>query len=98
MPCAKRSLLHRGMGYQSMSPPEKCSWTGSPCHGFSLVELLVVIGIITILISILLPAMAKVRRQANTTVCRSNLRQCGIHLLAYANQNHGWLFPVGWGS
>ena len=85
-----------------MNPRENSPWAGSPCHdkrcGFSLVELLVVIGIIAILISILLPAMAKVRRQANTTICRSNLRQCGIHLLAYANQNHGWLFPIGWGS
>jgi prepilin-type N-terminal cleavage/methylation domain-containing protein len=67
-------------------------------RGFGLVELLVVIGIVAILVAMLLPALAKARRQANSTVCMNNLRQVGVHLLAYANENRGWLFPVKLGS
>jgi prepilin-type N-terminal cleavage/methylation domain-containing protein/prepilin-type processing-associated H-X9-DG protein len=63
--------------------------------GFSLVELLVVIGIITILIGLLLPTITRARKQANSVACQSNLRQIGIILLTYVNENKGWLFPVG---
>lgn len=63
--------------------------------GFTLVELLVVIGIIGVLIGLLMPALSKARTQANSVACQSNLRQLGVFLQTYLNANKGWLFPVG---
>jgi prepilin-type N-terminal cleavage/methylation domain-containing protein/prepilin-type processing-associated H-X9-DG protein len=62
-------------------------------RGFSLVESLVVIGIISILIAILMPALSAARRQAKVTQCLSNLRQLGLGFAMYQNDSVGRCFP-----
>ncbi|HXE52557.1 MAG TPA: type II secretion system protein [Tepidisphaeraceae bacterium] len=63
--------------------------------GFTLIELLVVIGIAVLLLGLLMPALRRAREWSRQISCESNLHQIGMYLLSYANESHGWLFPVG---
>src|SRR4051794_8040281 len=63
--------------------------------GFTLVELLVVIGIIAILISVLLPTLGKARQSARQVQCMSNLRQFFMADVQYMNRWKNWHLP-GW--
>ena len=77
-----------------MSRPPATALPAPAARAFTLVELLVVIGIIAVLISLLLPALGRAREQANTTVCKSNLHQIGLAMMTYSNDNHGLWVPA----
>jgi prepilin-type processing-associated H-X9-DG protein len=80
-----------------------------PLLAFTLVELLVVIGIIAVLIGVLLPVLSGVAARGRDLQCQSNIRQCVQLILAYASENDGRLpygryfvrggaAPDGWGA
>src|SRR5690348_17984527 len=65
-------------------------------RAFSLVELLVVIGLIALLIAILMPTLAKVRENANRTKCLANLMNIGQAAQQHVNEHRGYLPCGGW--
>jgi prepilin-type N-terminal cleavage/methylation domain-containing protein len=65
--------------------------------GFTLVELLVVIAIIALLMSILMPALGRVRNQAKAVMCQSNLKQLAGCFSMYTGDNEGYFQQGYWG-
>ena len=62
-------------------------------HGFTLIELLVVISIIALLLAVILPSLRKAKLAAQFTVCKTNLHQIGLGLVAYSVDNKDRLVP-----
>jgi prepilin-type N-terminal cleavage/methylation domain-containing protein len=65
--------------------------------GFTLIELLVVISIIALLMSILMPALSRVKKQAQSVACMSRLKSWGLIYKLYTDDYQG-SFPIGWGA
>ncbi|QDV49801.1 hypothetical protein Enr17x_18220 [Gimesia fumaroli] len=75
----------------SLSFPQ---WKGSRCRGFTVLELLVTFGVITTLVSLILPAVGSAREAARQLQCKNQLKQIGLALHSY-HDTSGCL-PAGW--
>ncbi|MCS7032678.1 MAG: type II secretion system GspH family protein [Phycisphaerae bacterium] len=75
--------------------PQSLGFCRRKCTGFTLVELLVSIGIVAVLLAVLLPILGKARREANRTFCLNNLRNMQLAQLQYAHDHNGYLVQAG---
>ncbi len=86
-----KSRLTEGIrGWPSPEPSRK---RRGEKRGFSIIELLVVIGIVTVLLAITLPGLSKVRETTNRLKCANNEKQIGLGMYAFQNDNKA--FPIG---
>jgi prepilin-type processing-associated H-X9-DG protein/prepilin-type N-terminal cleavage/methylation domain-containing protein len=81
--------LHLKNSSGGFMPPQKIPRASG--RAFTLVELLVVIGIIAVLVGLLLPALGAARAQSRTVACRANLRQIAIAALMYAQEHNAYV-------
>ena len=94
MPGRCRSALHpfdagRALVQETLPASKEVTPSFRPLHGFTLVELLVVVAIIGTLVGLLLPAVQAARSQGRRTACASNLRQIGLATLQFADAHQG---------
>jgi prepilin-type processing-associated H-X9-DG protein/prepilin-type N-terminal cleavage/methylation domain-containing protein len=91
-----RSLSEKSMLPETSGRPTRGRRAGGSGYAFTLVELLVVIGVIAVLMALLVPALARARAVASQTACASNLRQLGTISQAYASQDGRFFLPMRW--
>lgn len=73
---------------------QPCPRTTKTSPAFTLIELLVVVSIIALLVSMMLPTLARAKEQARSTLCRTNLSGLAKANLMYGDENHGYLVPA----
>ncbi len=94
--------MQRHLNELRIRPDGRCAH-----RAFTLIELLVVIAIIALLMGILMPALQRARQQSRKVVCANNLKQIGLSLHMYANENNGdlplnksgwWLWDIAYST
>ncbi|MEI8194881.1 MAG: prepilin-type N-terminal cleavage/methylation domain-containing protein [Phycisphaerae bacterium] len=86
-------MLLKTLSLSSSRRAGGCIWRSAP-SGFTLLELLVVVGIIAVLIALLLPALGAARSQAVTVRCAANLRGWGHAITLYATEENNWILAA----